>query len=123
MLLGCILLPLLLIDIPLSKVTNALPETINAKDLLSFAGETRSEEQTLSTEQLYLRPTDSDSMGKPARTLDALVTGAVSTVEMRIMEDHQVLARQSVPTGTTPFPVRFGLGRRLAQTHEWQLLL
>jgi hypothetical protein len=50
----------------------------------------------------YLRPVDSDMMSKPTRNLDVLF-GDPSAVEKRIVEDHEFLSRQSVPTYTTPF--------------------
>ena len=108
-LLGYILLPLILIEMHMDEVMNALPETIITNELpVSFGRKDRDATIDISAGSgPYLRPIDSDAMFKPSRSLD-VVTVDASEIERRIVEDHEFLARQSVPTSITPWVMKTG---------------
>jgi len=54
----------------------------------------------------YLRPVGSDAAPNPTRTLDAQAPGGLSDIEKRIAEELDTLARQSLPTSTTPWVMK-----------------
>jgi hypothetical protein len=121
-LMGYILLPLLMIEMQMDQLMENLPANANS-DFMMYTGrmKTATPETTTTTpadhnnKNPYLRPVDSDtlSMMKPTRNLDVMskegegvgvgVGGTISEVEKRIVEQHDFLSRQSVPTYTTPF--------------------
>jgi hypothetical protein len=94
MLLGYLLLPILLMEVQLS-------------DFLE-----RDSEALLRSENYFLRPTSS-SATLAAMTTGRSLDGAASPtrslatdVEQRLMEDHNVLSHQSLPTATTPIVMK-----------------
>jgi hypothetical protein len=110
-LLGFFLLPLMMIEIPMDQVMDKLPSANS--DFLMYTGRmnVKGADSTTTTpadknKNPYLRPVDSDIMSKPTRNLDVMSKEGVkgiSEVEQRIIEQHDFLSRQSVPTYTTPF--------------------
>lgn len=54
----------------------------------------------------FLRPIDGDSKPAPARTLETADLSKLSDAEKRLVEDRDVLSRQSLPTSTTPFVMK-----------------
>jgi hypothetical protein len=113
-LMGYILLPLLMIEMQMDQVMENLPNNGN-NDFMMYTGRMSAKGGAGSTtttpadnnKNPYLRPVDSDIMSKPTRNLDVMskegVAGTISEVEKRIVEQHDFLSRQSVPTYTTPF--------------------
>jgi hypothetical protein len=110
-LMGYVLLPLLMIETQMDDLMHHLPTNANS-DFMMYTGRMNGKAETTTTpadnnKNPYLRPVDSDVMSKPTRNLDVLskegVAGTMSEVEKRIVEDHDFLSRQSVPTYTTPF--------------------
>ena len=95
MLLGYLLLPILLMEVQLS-------------DFLE-----RDSEALVRSENYFLRPTSSSATSAAAMTTGRSLDGAASPsrslatdVEQRLMEDHNVLSRQSLPTATTPIVMK-----------------
>jgi hypothetical protein len=113
-LMGYILLPLLMIEMQMDQIMDKLPQNANS-DFLMYTGRSTKKPDSTSTttpadnnynKNPYLRPVDSDSMMKPTRNLDVMSKEGVqgiSDIEKRIVEQHDFLSRQSVPTYTTPY--------------------
>jgi hypothetical protein len=113
-LMGYILLPLIMIEMQIDQVMENLPNSAN-NEFRMYTGSMvtkRGEDSTTmpadnNNKNPYLRPVDSDIMSKPTRNLDVMskegTAGIFSEVEKRIVEQHDFLSRQSVPTYTTPF--------------------
>lgn len=89
-LVGYILLPVILVEMDIENVMLTLPKANSVM------------KQTAP----LLRPTRQDSF--PPRTLDSKpqTTVDVGQVEKRLVEDRHVLARQSLPTATTPYVMK-----------------
>jgi hypothetical protein len=114
-LMGYILLPLLMIEMQMDQVMDKLPTNVNS-DFLMYTGRMNNKgaDSTTTTpadnnKNPYLRPVDSYSMSKPTRSLDVLSKDGdigISEIEQRIVEQHDILGRQSVPTYTTPFVMK-----------------
>jgi UDP-glucuronate decarboxylase len=110
-LMGYILLPLLMIEVQMDSIMDKLPINANSDMMINYSGRKNAKEETTTPaatyKNAYLRPVDSAMMSKPARTLDVLdrdqTAKLISDVEQRIVEDHDFLSRQSVPTYTTPY--------------------
>ena len=83
---GYILLPVLLIEMNVEEAMEALPSVSN-----KYPSGSRSVEAAPS----LLRTAGGGT--PPSRSLDA------SDVEKRLVEDHDLLSSQSLPTGTTPY--------------------
>jgi UDP-glucuronate decarboxylase len=92
MLLGYLLLPVLLIEVQLSDFLARDSEAM----LL-----TMQQDFQVHDSNYFLRP--SLAAPGPGRSLDGAPSRSLATdVEQRLMEDHNVLSRQSLPTATTP---------------------
>jgi hypothetical protein len=115
-LMGYILLPLVLIEMHMDELMDSLPDPLFNNDLppvfLNNNGNgnknVRGGETASGDKNPYLRPIDSDIMSKPARTLENVATSSMSEIEKRILEDHDFMSRQSVPTRTTPWSMKTG---------------
>jgi NAD dependent epimerase/dehydratase family len=100
---GYILLPVLLVEMDIDAIMQTLP-TIDRPGSISVS---KAPLDSLSSP--YLRPIAGDSVPLPQRTLDTAGTGGssdFSDVEKRIVEDRDVLSRQSLPTATTPYVMK-----------------
>jgi hypothetical protein len=89
---GYILLPLLLIEMDIEETLSALPMSQMTTPSTTYPAST------------YLRPNEIIHQ----RTLDVAAQPgfAMSDVEKRLIEDHDVLATQSLPTSTTPWVMK-----------------
>jgi NAD dependent epimerase/dehydratase family len=102
---GYILLPVLLVEMDIDAIMQTLP-TIDRPGSISVP---TSPVDGGSPYSPYLRPIAGDSVPLPQRTLDTAGTGGssdFSAVEKRIVEDRDVLSRQSLPTATTPYVMK-----------------
>lgn len=127
-LMGYILLPLLMIETQMDQIMDKLPNNANSDFMMYTGRKNLKTEGTTSDDgnnkNPYLRPVDSDIMSKPSRTLDVLskegVAGTISEIEKRIVEQHDFLSRQSVPTYTTPFIMKTA---KLPDHHRMKILI
>jgi FlaA1/EpsC-like NDP-sugar epimerase len=91
MLVGYIVLPIILVDIQMDSVMEVIPVAKTEH----FQRKMTSNEQNSSPN---LRPDNQAS-----RALQVKAAGGMSDAEKRLIEDHDVLSRQSLPTSTTPY--------------------
>lgn len=100
---GYILLPVLMIEMNVDEVMEALP-TVSVKYPGGHAFSTAPFEGTAGPPTSLRKNAGGGNDSPPPRNLDATAGGAaLSDAAKRLVEDHGVLATQSLPTGTTPY--------------------
>jgi NAD dependent epimerase/dehydratase family len=105
---GYILLPLIVLEMDIDAIINTIPD-------LAQPGQS-----TKQSTVPALRPVASDLMPNPPRTLETEGKLDFSDVEKRIVEDRDVLSRQSLPTATTPYVMKT---KYLADHHRMKILV
>ena len=111
MLLGYVLLPVLVLEIEMDEIMQTLPDLEQFKQGPSVAAPTIVDKHSNDPRQ------DTSSLRPPSglntipRTLesDPGFAVALSSVEQRLIENHGVLSRQSMPTRTTPYVMKTNL--------------
>ena len=118
MLLGYILLPMLVLEVELKGFMDSFTD-IDRHSKNSFRQSSPTQVSIMSPNldtpsdtSSYLRP--QSEVNDVPRTLessnaqggDSLVGKATTTVEQRLIENHGVLSRQSLPTRTTPYVMK-----------------
>lgn len=108
MLLGYLLLPVLLIEVQLTDFLDRFPEqpqgpppTVRERNYFLRTTESRALDGVLAANNNKNQPQPGYNMPhwQQQQTM-------ASDVEQRLMEDHDVLARQSMPTATTPYVMK-----------------
>lgn len=95
-LVGYVILPVLMIEMDIEKAMKGLPKF----------------EKQLSAENPYPVSVSNTQYSNPylradQRTLDTTTTSRItSEAEKRLLEDHDVLSKQSLPTSTTPYVMK-----------------
>jgi UDP-glucuronate decarboxylase len=119
---GYILLPVLLIEMNVEEALEALP-TVTVKypssssrsDGVAAGDNAASDNHYPASSEAalpHLRAAGTDSEPPPPRSLEldggggANGNGGMSEVEKRLVEDHDVLSTQSLPTATTPYVMK-----------------
>ena len=99
---GYILLPVLLVELDIEQAMGNLPKF--QQELATHVEYPGSDTSVTSGSNAYLRSIEN---GANQRTLDVTGTsGSVSDVQKRLVEDHDVLSTQSLPTSTTPYVMK-----------------
>lgn len=95
---GYILLPVIMIEMNVEEALDALPSV----QVKYPTGKTGPGGALASPSAPYLRPTGTDA---PPRNLDVVTAdiAALTASEKRLVEDHDLLSTQSLPTSTTPY--------------------
>ena len=114
---GYVLLPMILLEMDIDAIMDTLPKVDNKN--VPWSSGTGGPSYPASSN--YLRPVASDALAMSPRTLET--TGSkpnFSEVEKRIVEDRDVLARQSLPTATTPYIMKTQI---LPDHHRMKILV
>lgn len=127
MLLGYILLPVLVLEVEMDGVMSSIPDLDRFQKLSSVVSKAKKTTDQSSSDHIsssnFLRP--NSKLDTIPRTLGSdyeqkTFTAEISSVEKRLMEDHRLLAAQSVPTRTTPYVMKTNV---LADHHRMKILV
>jgi UDP-glucuronate decarboxylase len=114
---GYILLPVLMIEMNVEEAMEALPLVS-----IKYPGLQQQNEMQPKGSSIALRKTASAYEAPPSRSLeiDGTLLNGLNEAQKRLVEDHDVLSAQSLPTSTTPYIMKTA---KLADHHRKKILV